>query len=166
MYCKKSTVRRFFYNEIFILCKRNTLIIRRDCSTVAGNEVETVLEKAYQRGMSVGIVTTTYVTHASPGAAYAKSDSRSWYSDGSIIDYYDGVFPEEHKPCKDIATQLFEKAGNLTVVMGGGWVENYILWFGQNIWYQNFDFGLNILYAKKLKAQKKNCEKSRFFHNM
>lgn len=98
----------------------NAGTVRRDCSTVAGNEVETVLEKAYKRGMSVGIVTTTYVTHASPAASYAKTDNRGWYSDGSYLDYYDGILPDNHKPCKDIAKQLFEQSGNMTVILGGG----------------------------------------------
>ena len=98
----------------------NAATVRYDCSTVAGNEVESVLEKAYKSGMSVGIVTTTYVTHASPAGSYAKTDNRGWYSDGAYMDYYEGEKPANHTSCKDIATQLFEKSGNMTVIMGGG----------------------------------------------
>lgn len=48
----------------------------------------------------MGIVTTTRVQHASPGAAYAHSVSRSWYADADM--------PKEalRDGCKDIAHQL------------------------------------------------------------
>ena len=98
----------------------NAGTVRYDCSTVAGNEVETVLEKAYKSGMSVGIVTTTSITHASPASAYAKTANRNWYSDGAMIDYFKGEIPKSQQPCKDIAQQLFERSGNMTVIMGGG----------------------------------------------
>ena len=42
------------------------------------------MEKAVKAGKSVGIVTTTYITHASPSAAYAKTVDRVWYSDGRM----------------------------------------------------------------------------------
>ena len=42
------------------------------------------MEKAAKAGKSVGIVTTTYITHASPSAAYAKTVDRVWYSDGRM----------------------------------------------------------------------------------
>lgn len=55
---------------------------------------------AHAAGKSVGIVTTTRVQHASPGAAYAHSASRSWYADANM--------PKEalRDGCKDIAYQL------------------------------------------------------------
>lgn len=94
--------------------------MREECSTVFGNEIETVLEKAYKAGKSVGIVTTTAVTHATPAAAYAKTADRRWASDGMMRDEITGEIPDNLNPCKDIAMQLFEKSGNMTVIMGGG----------------------------------------------
>lgn len=51
-------------------------------------------------GKSVGIVTTTRVQHASPGAAYAHSANRDWYSDNEMTANMIA------KGCKDIAYQL------------------------------------------------------------
>jgi hypothetical protein len=47
-----------------------------------------------------GLVTTTTVTHATPGALYAHSANREWEADANI--------PLKHKHCKDIARQLVE----------------------------------------------------------
>uniref|UniRef100_A0A8D0FB51 Alkaline phosphatase n=1 Tax=Strix occidentalis caurina TaxID=311401 RepID=A0A8D0FB51_STROC len=70
------------------------------CRTTFGNEVDSILHRARLAGKSVGIVTTTRVQHASPGAAYAHSASRSWYADADM--------PKEalRDGCKDIAYQL------------------------------------------------------------
>nr|XP_009929553.1 PREDICTED: intestinal-type alkaline phosphatase-like [Opisthocomus hoazin] len=64
-------------------------------------------------GKSVGIVTTTRVQHASPGAAYAHSASRSWYADTNM--------PKEalRDGCKDIAYQLVHNT-DINVILGGG----------------------------------------------
>ena len=82
----------------------NAGTVRHECSTLVGNEVETVMEKAYKAGMSVGLVTTTYITHASPAAAYAKCPNRGWYADKSM--WKDGEMPEDRKPCKVIILEL------------------------------------------------------------
>ena len=66
----------------------NAGAVRSDCASAEGNGVESVLELAQKAGKSVGIVTTTYITHASPSAAYARTVDRSWYSDGRME--YDG----------------------------------------------------------------------------
>lgn len=60
-------------------------------------------------GKSVGIVTTTRVNHATPGAAYAHSVDRDWYSDNEM--------PAEalESGCKDIAKQLFENIPDINV---------------------------------------------------
>uniref|UniRef100_A0A8D2PRV6 alkaline phosphatase n=1 Tax=Zosterops lateralis melanops TaxID=1220523 RepID=A0A8D2PRV6_ZOSLA len=62
---------------------------------------------------SVGIVTTTRVQHASPGAAYAHSASRGWYADTNM--------PKEalRDGCKDIAWQLVHNT-DINVILGGG----------------------------------------------
>ena len=86
----------------------NAANVRYDCDTLRGNEVESVMEKAKKAGKSVGIVTNTYIVHASPGPNYAHCPSRSWYSDTEMredVDNYDDV---KHW-CKDLATQFHEK---------------------------------------------------------
>lgn len=61
----------------------------------------------------MGIVTTTRVQHASPGAAYAHSASRSWYADANM--------PKEalRDGCKDIAYQLVHNT-DINVSRGTG----------------------------------------------
>ncbi|XP_023788727.1 intestinal-type alkaline phosphatase-like [Cyanistes caeruleus] len=83
------------------------------CHTTFGNEVDSVLHRARLAGKSVGIVTTTRVQHASPGAAYAHSASRSWYADANM--------PKEalRDGCKDIADQLIHNT-DINVILGGG----------------------------------------------
>ncbi|NXT75794.1 PPBI1 phosphatase, partial [Zapornia atra] len=83
------------------------------CRTGFGNEVDSILHRARLMGKSVGIVTTTRVQHASPGAAYAHSVSRSWYADANM--------PKEalRDGCKDIAYQLVHNT-DINVILGGG----------------------------------------------
>ncbi|KAM4659652.1 intestinal-type alkaline phosphatase-like [Amazona ochrocephala] len=83
------------------------------CRSTFGNEVDSVLHRARLEGKSVGIVTTTRVQHASPGAAYAHSASRSWYADANM--------PKEalRDGCKDIAYQLVHNT-DINVILGGG----------------------------------------------
>ncbi len=64
-----------------------------------GERLETVLEAAKARGLAVGIVTTTTVTHATPACFYAHVGSRA----------------EE----AEIAAQLIDY-GQIDVIMGGG----------------------------------------------
>ncbi|GAA6219808.1 alkaline phosphatase-like [Lates japonicus] len=86
---------------------------RSNCSASYGNEVESVLHRAKKAGKSVGIVTTTRVQHASPGASYAHSADRSWYSDSDL--------PSEavQNGCRDIAYQLVHNT-EINVILGGG----------------------------------------------
>ncbi len=94
-------------------------VVRSDYRTVKGNETETLLEMAEASGRSTGVVTTTRVTHATPGACYAHTADRNWESDKDIFkwrkDAYDTGFP-------DIAKQLIEfpYGDGLDVVLGGG----------------------------------------------
>ncbi|NWJ12062.1 PPBI phosphatase, partial [Crypturellus undulatus] len=83
------------------------------CHTAFGNEVDSILHRARLAGKSVGIVTTTRVQHASPGATYAHSVSRSWYADANM--------PKDalQDGCKDIAYQLVHNT-DINVILGGG----------------------------------------------
>lgn len=77
-----------------------------------------VLEVSYDRcvdlsGRAGGIVTTTRVTHATPGGAYAYSPDRDWESDTDL--------PLGDDDCKkygvkDIAAQLVDDNIDITVV--------------------------------------------------
>ncbi|XP_074045761.1 intestinal-type alkaline phosphatase 1-like [Macrotis lagotis] len=83
------------------------------CNTTQGNEVISVLQRAKEAGMSVGVVTTTRVQHASPSGTYAHVVNRNWYSDANM--------PLEalKSGCKDIASQLIANV-DIDVILGGG----------------------------------------------
>jgi alkaline phosphatase len=89
--------------------------VYNDCSTQAANTVTSIFETAEAKGLATGIVTTTRITHATPGAAYAHSVNRDWESDKDMGD-------NVGKGCKDIADQLVNwPAGDgFEVVLGGG----------------------------------------------
>ncbi|KAI4828871.1 hypothetical protein KUCAC02_022943 [Chaenocephalus aceratus] len=86
---------------------------RYNCNATYGNEVTSILHRAKKAGKSVGIVTTTRVQHASPGANYAHTANRGWYADSylSIEAIQDG--------CRDIAYQLVHNT-EIDVILGGG----------------------------------------------
>ncbi|KAF4094043.1 hypothetical protein AMELA_G00008420 [Ameiurus melas] len=92
----------------------NAAAVRGQCNTTQGNEVTSILKWAKDAGKSVGIVTTTRVTHATPSAAYAHCVDRDWYSDGDM------PAKAVQEGCKDIARQLIENIPNINVIMGGG----------------------------------------------
>ncbi|KAJ7402734.1 hypothetical protein BTVI_83686 [Pitangus sulphuratus] len=83
------------------------------CSTTAGNEVISVLERARKAGKAVGIVTSTRVQHASPSGTYAHVVNRNWYADASM------PMDARQEGCKDIAWQLVHNV-DINVILGGG----------------------------------------------
>jgi alkaline phosphatase len=94
----------------------NENVVRGDHTTVAGNELTTLLEIAEDQGLKTGIVSTARITHATPGATYAHSPERDWESDAEL--------PEAAKAANfpDIARQLieFKHGDGLEVALGGG----------------------------------------------
>ncbi|KAM4629847.1 intestinal-type alkaline phosphatase-like [Polymixia lowei] len=84
-----------------------------DCSSAEANKVMSVLYRAKMAGKSVGIVTTTRVQHASPGANYAHTVSRRWYSDSDLPP------GSAERGCKDISYQLVHNV-EINVILGGG----------------------------------------------
>ena len=94
---------------------------RRDCQAALDNPLEPLGAIAKEQGKSVGIVTTTRLTHATPAAVFAHSPERDWESDRYL--------PEADRVagCRDIAHQLthFDVGGGLDVVLGGGRAEFY-----------------------------------------
>ena len=98
----------------------NQNVERGDCSTEAGNELQTFLELAETKGMSTGVVSTARLTHATPAANYAHSMERDFEDDG------DAENLRNAGDCPDIARQLIEFVDNvpgsdgIEVAMGGG----------------------------------------------
>ena len=84
-----------------------------DAEATAAKSLRTILERAEERGLSTGVVTTARVTHATPAANYAHVAHRDWESDKEL---------PAGATVKDIARQLLEfPFGNgLEVVLGGG----------------------------------------------
>ncbi|MBC7521238.1 MAG: alkaline phosphatase [Sandarakinorhabdus sp.] len=74
-----------------------------------------IAEIARQQGMSVGVVTTTRITHATPAAVYGHVPNRNW--EGADRSYP----PADRKSgCPDLATQLVNFPGGIDVALGGG----------------------------------------------
>ena len=56
----------------------NAMTVRGDSLT--GRPLETILEKAKERGYATGVVSTASVLHATPAAFYAHRADRDWYA--------------------------------------------------------------------------------------
>jgi alkaline phosphatase len=89
---------------------------RGDCASAAGAALPTVLELAEAAGLSTGVVTTTRITHATPGATYAHTPERNWEVDSALTP------AAAASDCHDIARQLLEfpVGDGIEVAMGGG----------------------------------------------
>lgn len=91
-------------------------VTRGDHTTVEGRKLTTIVELAERAGLSTGMVTTTRVTHATPGACYAQSPDRDWEADVHL--------PAAARAAgfADIARQLIEypHGNGPEVVLGGG----------------------------------------------
>lgn len=81
----------------------------KDCAAAAALP-PTIAEQAKARGLGVGVVTTTRLTHATPAAMYAHSPSRDWESDAEV----------KASGCTGIARQLVQFKGGIDVALGGG----------------------------------------------
>jgi alkaline phosphatase len=79
----------------------------------AAKSVKTILERAEERGMSTGVVSTARITHATPAVNYAHISNRDWEANNSL---------PAGATVKDIARQLIEfPYGNgVDVALGGG----------------------------------------------
>ncbi len=84
-----------------------------DAKVTAAKSIVTLLERAEQRGMSTGLVTTARVTHATPAANYAHISERDWEADSDL---------PAGATVPDIARQLIEfpHGNGIEVVLGGG----------------------------------------------
>ncbi|XP_058791388.1 alkaline phosphatase 4-like isoform X2 [Phymastichus coffea] len=82
---------------------------------VDNSHLTSIASYMQESDMDTGFVTTTRVTHATPGGLYAHSPNRDWECDTEV--------PPNYRDCiKDIARQLVEESpGNkFKVIMGGG----------------------------------------------
>jgi alkaline phosphatase len=87
------------------------------------NRVPSILHLAKRMGKSAGVVTTTTLTHATPGSCYAYAPSRGWESDANLYGESRTAYRAGYP---DIARQLIEFSRNhglpqIDVALGGGW---------------------------------------------
>jgi len=89
---------------------------RGDCAGALAAPMLTLWEMAARSGLATGVVTTTRITHATPGATYAHSPDRNWENDAEIPTV------AAEAGCRDIARQLIETpyGQGPDVVLGGG----------------------------------------------
>nr|XP_039258402.1 alkaline phosphatase-like [Styela clava] len=92
----------------------NAATVYDNCESIKGNGVESVLVDSYKAGKSAGVVTTTRIQHATPGATYAHAPNREWYGDADLTE------EAKQNGCKDIALQFYEASDMITVALGGG----------------------------------------------
>jgi alkaline phosphatase len=82
------------------------------CKDALAHPLPLLGEEVKRRGMALGIVTTTRITHATPASVYSRSADRDWEKDNDIPGDQQG------QGCKDIALQLAE--AQFDVALGGG----------------------------------------------
>jgi alkaline phosphatase len=97
-----------------------------DCSSGQGHELMSLLEIAELAGRATGVVTTARLTHATPGATYARTADRDWEDDAQLSR------DARAAGCEDIASQFlaFEErldarhgadaSDGIEVALGGG----------------------------------------------
>ena len=91
-------------------------VTRGDFAKAKAASVPSLLEQAEDRGLWTGVVTTTTITHATPGGTYAHTPERNWEDDSlESPGARDAGFP-------DIARQLVEQphGDGIEVALGGG----------------------------------------------
>lgn len=82
------------------------------CRDALAHPLPLLGEEVKQRGLALGIVTTTRITHATPASVYSRSADRDWEKDNDI------PADQQGQGCKDIALQLAE--ADFDVALGGG----------------------------------------------
>lgn len=82
------------------------------CKDALAHPLPLLGEEVKQRGLALGIVTTTRLTHATPASVYSRSADRDWESDTTI------PADQQGQGCKDIALQLAD--ARFDVALGGG----------------------------------------------
>ncbi|GAB3360010.1 alkaline phosphatase [Lysobacter tyrosinilyticus] len=87
-----------------------------DCAAALKTPILTLWELAASGGFATGVVTTTRVTHATPGATFSHVPDRNWENDTEISE------ADKQTGCVDIARQMVESPYGTgpDVLMGGG----------------------------------------------
>ena len=93
-------------------------VVPNHCGSGKGHKLFTALELAELSGKATGIVTTARVTHATPGATYAKSAQRDWEDDSELS------AEAKAAGCEDIAKQLITFEARLKSVASEQYVNN------------------------------------------
>lgn len=52
--------------------------LRGDCSTLPGNELDMISQKAKSMNKKIGVVSTARITHATPAGVYARTVDRDF----------------------------------------------------------------------------------------
>lgn len=82
------------------------------CKDALAHPLPLLGEEVKRRGLALGIVTTTRLTHATPASVVTRSADRDWEKDNDI------PANQQASGCKDIALQFAE--GSFDVALGGG----------------------------------------------
>jgi alkaline phosphatase len=82
------------------------------CKDARAHPLPLLGEEVKRRGLALGIVTTTRLTHATPASVITRSADRDWEADSNI------PADQQGDGCKDIALQFAE--GSFDVALGGG----------------------------------------------
>lgn len=91
----------------------NDAMVAESCTSKSAPP--TLTDRAKAAGLSVGIVSTARITHATPAAMYSHSPTRDWESDKDIT----GMIAEAG--CVSIAQQMVDSEAE--VILGGGFKE-------------------------------------------
>lgn len=74
----------------------------------------TLARRAADKGLAVGIVSTTRITHATPAAVFSHVANRDWEADTDVQDNASA------SGCRSIAAQLVDPSTPVNLALGGG----------------------------------------------
>jgi len=95
-----------------------------DCDSGKGHELVSLLDIAELAGTATGIISTARITHATPGATYAKTADRDWEDDTQLSRQARAA------GCEDIASQFVSFKTRLTEQFGAGATDGIEVAFG------------------------------------
>jgi len=81
-------------------------------SCVLKNSPPTLTERAKKAGLSVGIISTARITHATPAAMYGHAVDRGWEANTDVDER------AAKARCKGLAAQLLDSPAD--IILGGG----------------------------------------------
>ena len=93
--------------------KPNTSVTKMAlASCTLKNAPKTLVERAHDAGLSVGVISTARMTHATPAAMYGHVVDRGWETDADVRDSAKKI------GCKGLATQMMKNPAD--IILGGG----------------------------------------------